>query len=32
LLGDASLREAMTGCADAAQLHGLIAGWQSSQK
>jgi PTS system nitrogen regulatory IIA component len=32
LLGDASLRESMTGCTDAAQLHGLIAGWQSSQK
>jgi len=32
LLGDAALRETLTVCTDAAQLHGLIAGWQSSQK
>ena len=31
LLGDAPLREQMAVCADAAKLHGLIAGWQSTQ-
>ena len=31
LLGDAPLREQMAVCADAAKLHGLIAGWQSAQ-
>jgi PTS system nitrogen regulatory IIA component len=30
LLSDASLREKLTGTTDALQLHGLIAGWQSS--
>jgi len=31
LLSDASLRERLTTCIDATQLHGLIAGWQSAQ-
>jgi PTS system nitrogen regulatory IIA component len=31
MLSDASLREKMTVSADAADLHGLIANWQSSQ-
>jgi PTS system nitrogen regulatory IIA component len=30
LLSDASLRDKLTGTSDALQLHGLIAGWQSS--
>ncbi len=29
LLSDASLREQLVVCNDSAQLHGLIAGWQS---
>ena len=31
LLSDASLRDRLNACTDAAQLHGLIAGWQSAQ-
>lgn len=31
LLSDAQLREKMAGAVDAAQLHGLIAQWQSAQ-
>ena len=31
LLSDASLREKLATCADAAALHGLIANWQSAQ-
>lgn len=31
LLSDASLREQLTVCGDSAQLHGLIAGWQSAR-
>jgi PTS system nitrogen regulatory IIA component len=31
LLSDASLREKLASCADAAALHGLIANWQSAQ-
>jgi PTS system nitrogen regulatory IIA component len=30
LLSDAALREQLTTAADAEQLHGLIAGWQSA--
>lgn len=31
LLSDSVLREQITSCADATQLHGLIAGWQSAR-
>jgi len=31
LLSSTSLREQLKGCTDAAQLHALIAGWQSAQ-
>jgi PTS system nitrogen regulatory IIA component len=31
LLSDASLREQLAVCNDSAQLHGLIAGWQSAR-
>jgi PTS system nitrogen regulatory IIA component len=31
LLSDAPLREQLTSCSDAVQLHGLIAGWQSAR-
>ncbi|PQA78521.1 PTS sugar transporter subunit IIA [Rhodoferax sp. TS-BS-61-7] len=31
LLSDASLREQLTACDDAGQLHGLITGWQSAR-
>jgi PTS system nitrogen regulatory IIA component len=31
LLSDADLREKMSNCTDAAQLHGLISQWQSAQ-
>jgi PTS system nitrogen regulatory IIA component len=31
LLSDASLREKLASSADAADLHGLIANWQSAQ-
>lgn len=31
LLSDASLREKLASCTDAADLHGLIANWQSAQ-
>jgi PTS system nitrogen regulatory IIA component len=31
LLSDAPLRQQLTSCTDATQLHGLIAGWQSAQ-
>jgi PTS system nitrogen regulatory IIA component len=31
LLSDSVLREQITTCADAAQLHGLLAGWQSAR-
>jgi len=31
LLSDAPLREQLGGCADSAQLHSLIAGWQSAR-
>ena len=31
LLGDAGLREKIKSSADAAELHGMIAGWQSTQ-
>lgn len=31
LLSDAGLREQLTVCGDSAQLHGLIAGWQSAR-
>ena len=31
LSSDVSLRERLTACTDATQLHGLIAGWQSAQ-
>ena len=30
MLSDAVLREKLVTCEDAAQLHGLIAGWQSA--
>ncbi len=31
LLSDASLRERLKASVDAAELHGMIAGWQSTQ-
>ena len=31
LLSDSDLREKMSGCTDAAELHGLISQWQSAQ-
>ena len=31
LLSDASLREQLTACGDAGQLHSLITGWQSAR-
>ena len=31
LLSDAPLRDQLTSCTDAVQLHGLIAGWQSAR-
>ena len=31
LLSDAPLRDELTSCTDAVQLHGLIAGWQSAR-
>ena len=31
LLSDADLREKMGNCEDAAELHGMISRWQSSQ-
>src|SRR3990167_6300372 len=31
LLSDADLREKLVACTDAAELHGMIAGWQSTQ-
>ena len=31
LLSDSALREKLKACADAAELHGMIAGWQSTQ-
>jgi PTS system nitrogen regulatory IIA component len=31
LLSDAALREKLSNCADAGELHGLIAGWRSTQ-
>lgn len=31
LLSDAALREKLANCTDAAELHGLIAGWRSTQ-
>ena len=31
LLSDSALREKLKACTDAAELHGMIAGWQSTQ-
>lgn len=31
LLSDSALRERLKACTDAAELHGMIAGWQSTQ-
>ena len=31
LLSDSALREKLKSCTDAAELHGTIAGWQSTQ-
>ena len=31
LLSDSALREKLKACTDATELHGMIAGWQSTQ-